>query len=109
MKKQEYQERLLCIKADNFGFRLLEGIKIRNQYIYSLEDEIEKLKADNLDLMKQVEINGKALDLACDVISKESCPYKQDICKTSEESLVNGCVQCWKEYFMQKAGENDIV
>ena len=112
MTKQEYQEKLYCIKAPNVGLRLLEGIKIRNQYINSLEDEneklkaeLEQLKADNLDLMKQVETMGKALDMAC-AIAANGCPESYLICKYPDESLSKrneiGCAQCWKEYIDNK-------
>lgn len=55
MTKQEFQEKILCIKTDNVGLKLLEGIKIRNQYIDSLEAHNQQLTKDNLELMKQVE------------------------------------------------------
>ena len=115
MNRQEYQEKLLCIKTDNVGLKLMEGIKIRNQYIDSLESDVEQLKAenaqlksDNLYLLKQVEINGKALDLAC-AIAANGCPESYQICKYPGGSLGKanevGCVQCWKEYYLKKAGE----
>ena len=83
--------------------------------IQKLKAENAQLKADNLDLMKQVETNGKALDLACEMIgySTISCPHMEHgyqcescICiGLPNDKMCEVELQCWKEYFTQKAGE----
>ena len=76
--------------------------------IQKLKAENAQLKADNLDLMKQVEVNGRALDMACE-IAANGCPESYKECKYPDESLSKAnkvsCVQCWKEYYLKKAGE----
>ena len=59
-------------------------------------------------LQSEIDKLNKALDLACEIVSN-GCPESYNECKYPDESLSKaneiGCAQCWKEYFMQKAGE----
>ena len=76
--------------------------------IQKLKAENAQLKADNLDLMKQVEINGKALDIACiHIIDRypDACPpyLKCDERNCPHWGDVVQCEYCWKEYFLQQA------
>ena len=65
---------------DNDYRKKLRYSKLKDEYIASMESENAQLKSDNLDLMKQVETNGRALDLACEIVSN-GCPesYKECI------------------------------
>ena len=59
-------------------------------------------------LQSEIDKLNKALDLACDIVSN-GCPESYQICKYPDESLSKadeiGCAQCWKEYYIKKAGE----
>mgnify|MGYP001483007570 CR=1 FL=1 len=78
-----------------------------SRYAESAEKAIEIWNTRPIEDALRAELvkTQKALDLACYAIGEVSCPYKHDICKTPAESLVNGCVECWKEYFLKKAGK----
>lgn len=99
MDKHEYEVSLnLNIAASSSNpsstacATIIKHIAITEQYIASIEAELAQLKADSIDLMQQVEVMGRALDMACEAIqlSYRRVPIEGD---------------GKREYFLKKAGE----
>lgn len=106
MNRQEYQEKLLCVKTDNVGLKLMEGIKIRNEYIDSLESENEQLKAenaqlreDNATLIEQFGAVAQKLDHALVSLGEFApCPSLEVL----KKECVATCKECWAIYLEEK-------
>ena len=98
MTKQEYEAKLMAIKTTNVGVKMLDNVKIRNEYIASLEAENKLL---NAAMDKAIEIFADDGAIACPALKVDyecndgnGC-NKLDSCETSA---------CWREFLMQADG-----
>jgi len=127
MTKQEYQESIKTISAPNTGIRMLEGIRIRNEYIASLEaenaaltllhtqatDQMIKMQNRVHELEAENKLLNAAMDKAIEIFADDgaiACPALKvdyecnDGYGCNNLDIVNTSA-CWREFLMQETAD----